>query len=402
MRTMRRIVWLLALGMLASAASASMWLGDVAAGSTLHFAWSTNAADGASVTRATNGTVRVYKNNVATAATVGVTDTEDFGGLTGVHACTIDLSTSSTFYAAGADYVVVLAGAVIDGATVNAPLAEFSIANRPVQAMKAGLITATVAPNLDAAISTRASATNLATVDGIVAATASEVTAIKAKTDNLPASPAAVGSQMDLVNAPNATAVAAIQNGLATAVNLATVDGIVAAMAAIIDNLATALEVDGAVYRFTANALEQSPSGSTPPSAASIADAVWDEAQGGHVSAGTFGSYLDAAVSGVGGATGSGADSTTITLTVSSVALADASVWISSNASGTAVVAGTLTTDDSGEVVFLLDAGTTYYLWMKKAGYADIRGTSFVASASGNAFTTTAATGSGGGYGGFN
>jgi hypothetical protein len=43
------------------------------------------------------------------------------------------------------------------------------------------------------------------------------ITAIKAKTDNLPASPAAVGSQMDLVNAPNATAIAAIQSGLATA-----------------------------------------------------------------------------------------------------------------------------------------------------------------------------------------
>ncbi len=42
------------------------------------------------------------------------------------------------------------------------------------------------------------------------------IDAIKAKTDNIPASPAAVGSQMDLVNAPNATAVTAIQNGLST------------------------------------------------------------------------------------------------------------------------------------------------------------------------------------------
>jgi hypothetical protein len=38
---------------------------------------------------------------------------------------------------------------------------------------------------------------------------------IKAKTDVIPASPAAVGSQMDLVNAPNATAVTALQSGLA-------------------------------------------------------------------------------------------------------------------------------------------------------------------------------------------
>jgi len=41
------------------------------------------------------------------------------------------------------------------------------------------------------------------------------VDAIKAKTDLVPASPAAVGSQMDLVNAPNATAVTALQSGLA-------------------------------------------------------------------------------------------------------------------------------------------------------------------------------------------
>lgn len=43
---------------------------------------------------------------------------------------------------------------------------------------------------------------------------------IKAKTDTLPASPAAVGSQMDLVNAPNATAITAIQSGLATPTNI--------------------------------------------------------------------------------------------------------------------------------------------------------------------------------------
>jgi hypothetical protein len=40
---------------------------------------------------------------------------------------------------------------------------------------------------------------------------------------------------------------------------------------------------------------------SAAPSAAAIADAVWDEVQSGHTSAGTFGLYLDAAVSTVGG-----------------------------------------------------------------------------------------------------
>lgn len=47
-------------------------------------------------------------------------------------------------------------------------------------------------------------------IAAILAAVDTEVAAIKAKTDNLPASPAATGAQMDLVNAPNATALTAL------------------------------------------------------------------------------------------------------------------------------------------------------------------------------------------------
>jgi hypothetical protein len=47
------------------------------------------------------------------------------------------------------------------------------------------------------------------------------------------------------------------------------------------------VESDAGVSRFTANALEQAPSGGA--SAADIADAVWDEAQADHVAAGSFG-----------------------------------------------------------------------------------------------------------------
>ncbi len=83
------------------------------------------------------------------------------------------------------------------------------------------------AANLDTQLGTLATGSNLAVVAGYLD---TEIAAIKAKTDNLPASPAATG---DI------------------------------------------------------------------PSAAAIADAVWDEAQSGHTTAGTFGKYLDAAVSGV-------------------------------------------------------------------------------------------------------
>lgn len=43
--------------------------------------------------------------------------------------------------------------------------------------------------------------------------------------------------------------------------------------------------------------------GATAPTAGEVADAVWDEAQSGHTTAGTFGKFLDTEVSGVGGGT---------------------------------------------------------------------------------------------------
>lgn len=106
-----------------------MYLGDYAEDSTLDFMWSSNDGSGASVTRATNGTISVYKGNSTTQSTVGITDTEDFDSLTGIHHVRIDLS-ADAFYATGNDYMVVLSAATIDGQTVNAVLAMFSIQNR--------------------------------------------------------------------------------------------------------------------------------------------------------------------------------------------------------------------------------------------------------------------------------
>jgi hypothetical protein len=53
------------------------------------------------------------------------------------------------------------------------------------------------------------------------------------------------------------------------------------------------IENDGGVSRFTENSLEQAPSG-TGASAATIADAVWDEAIAGHVAGGSFGEEVQA------------------------------------------------------------------------------------------------------------
>jgi len=106
-----------------------MYLGDYKEDDTVYFCWSTNDKNGAAITRATNGTIRVYKDAYTGESTAGVYDAEDFDTVTGIHICKVDLSVDA-FYAAGHDYSIVLVGAVIDAETVNVVLAMFSIENR--------------------------------------------------------------------------------------------------------------------------------------------------------------------------------------------------------------------------------------------------------------------------------
>ena len=131
----------------------------------------------------------------------------------------------------------------------------------------------------------------------------------------------------------------------------------------------------------TLETLSDEIAAASAPTAAQNADAVWDEARTGHTTAGTFGYYLDAAISSVGG-TGSGADE--VTLTIDDDAgdpISDADVWISTDESGATVVAGTLQTNAVGEVTFMLDAGVTYFCWRQKDGENFSNPQSFVAVA---------------------
>lgn len=59
------------------------------------------------------------------------------------------------------------------------------------------------------------------------------------------------------------------------------------------------VENDGGVARFTANSLELAPTGGSAPSAATIADAVLDEALSGHATAGTLGQAITDLLTGV-------------------------------------------------------------------------------------------------------
>ena len=101
--------------------------GTVQVGGTYTTNWPTTNSAGASVTRTTDGTIRVYKDDDTSGVTTGVTDVEDFNSLTGVHQVVVDTSADSTFYSLGSKFHIVLEGAVIDSQTVNHPIDAFTI-----------------------------------------------------------------------------------------------------------------------------------------------------------------------------------------------------------------------------------------------------------------------------------
>lgn len=164
-------------------------------------------------------------------------------------------------------------------------------------------------------------------------------------------------------------------------------DGDAAAMLLILNALATMYETDGAVKRFTANALEEAPTAKNTaeeireaiglesanldsqlaalPTAAENADAVCDELVADHTVAGSvgkiLGSYLPDA--------GSGSVNYIYTLTNADtgVAIPGADIRVSTDAAGTTIIASG-TTNTSGQVTFLLDPGT-YYFWRTKTGW---------------------------------
>lgn len=102
-----------------------LYLGDFAKGETVYGFYATYDGSGASITRGTDGTLSVYKDNSDTQTTTGVTSGEDTDSLTGVHRYAI--ATTDAFYVNGGQYFVILSGAAIDTQTVNAPVGYFTL-----------------------------------------------------------------------------------------------------------------------------------------------------------------------------------------------------------------------------------------------------------------------------------
>ncbi len=123
-------------------------LGDVAAGVTIGTWFDTSDLTGAG-SALTGGAVRVYVRGNTTEISAGITLTADYDGRTGLNAIDVDLS-ADPGYAAGNDFLIVLTAGTVGGVALGPKvIAQFSIANRPVQSLSAAVLAAINAEVLD-------------------------------------------------------------------------------------------------------------------------------------------------------------------------------------------------------------------------------------------------------------
>lgn len=200
-----------------------MWLGEFPEDfTTVTCMFTTHSSTGAPVAPSTAfeaADVIIYKNGSATqkTSTNGVTMTSPFDSITGLHCVVIDTSNDTGdggFWVAGAVYTLVLSpDETVDSVAVAKVIGQFGLelaeVLRPTTAGRQLDVSAGGEAGIDWAnigsptTSVNLSATNIdvdqvvASVSGAVGSvtglTAADVAAIKAKTDNLPAAPAATG-----------------------------------------------------------------------------------------------------------------------------------------------------------------------------------------------------------------
>jgi hypothetical protein len=207
-------------------------------------------------------------HDVASAVQCGHAIISDYTGSTK----TVTLAAGTTFTAAATDNIAIMGPMpmqpTVSGRTLDVSTggeAGIDWANVGTPGSTVGLSATTVAT-----VTTATTATNVTTVNGLAA---NVITAASINTGAITSAKFAAGAidaAAIATGAIDADAVAAdavteIQNGLATAAALDTVDNFldteIAAIKAVTDKLDTTLVLDGAVYDFTAAALAAAPSG---------------------------------------------------------------------------------------------------------------------------------------------
>lgn len=284
-----------------------MTLGDFDAGVTLHFKFTTQRpSTGAPFTLAGTPALSVYKDGGTTQSTAGITLTADFDGVTGLNHVTIDLSADGAFYAAGSQFDVVITTGTVDSVSaVGFVVGRFSIrkdsALKPTTAGRTLDVTAGGEAGIDwANIGSPTTAVNLS---GTTVKTATDVEAdtqdIQARlpaalvSGRIDASVGAMANNVMTAAAAAADLTTELQAGLATGADLATVAGYLdTEVAAIL----AAVDTEVAAIKAKTDNLPASPAATGDiPTAAAIADQVWDEVLSGHATAGSTGAALAAA-----------------------------------------------------------------------------------------------------------
>jgi hypothetical protein len=211
-----------------------MSLGDFDTSSTIYFKFTTmQPSSGAPFTLAGTPALSVYKDNSTTQTTTGVTLTADFDGVTGLNHVAID--TSDAFYSAGSFFDVVITTGTVDSVSaVGTVVGRFTL--RKTACLK----------------------------------------------------PTAAGRSLDVSSGGEAGIDFANIGSPTTTLNLSgtTIKAVTDRVSANTDqwNGVTVTGMPLPTSSYTA-----------PPTAATIADAVWDEASGDHLAAGSTGASLNAA-----------------------------------------------------------------------------------------------------------
>lgn len=307
-------------------------LGIVRPGSTIRIPFSSFDKDDGSAITMTNyaaADILVYKDGSTTerASTAGFTATTDFDAKTGKHLAVIDLADNTTagFWNAGSEYLVAIDAVTIDAVTTGGWIARFRIGyigawfDTTIATLSSQTsFTLTVGPAEDDALNGAqvyihdiASAVQCgwAVVSDYTGSTktvtlAAGTTFTAAAGDNIsimrpmPLQPTVAGRALDVSTGGEAGLDWANIGSPTTAQNLSAtnidVDQVVASVSGAVGSVGA-----GGI---TASSIAADAIGASELAAdavAEIADAIWDEAQSGHTSAGTFGRYLDAQVANV-------------------------------------------------------------------------------------------------------
>jgi hypothetical protein len=288
-------------------------LGDFDASAVIYGKFTTyRPSTGAPHALAGTPAISVYKDASTTQSTTGVTLTADFDSVTGLNHFAIDTSADGTFYAAGSFFDIVITTGTVDSVSVvGSVVASFTIRKtsslKPTTAGRTLDVSAGGESGLDWA--NIGSPTTTVVLSGTTVKTATDVETDTADIQSrLPA--ALVSGRIDAsvgAMAANVITAAATAADFTTEVTagLSTLDaaGVRTAVGLASANLDTQLgaiddylDTEVAAIKAKTDNLPASPAATSDiPSAASVADAVWDEAISGHAISGSTGEALSAA-----------------------------------------------------------------------------------------------------------